>query len=92
VSATGSSDDPPGFLSSCVGPYGGRLLPVCCPRRASRATFSWGESPWQASEYIGSYGTDRNSDRAALRSGASSSLSGNSGPEVHGGVATVDQG
>jgi hypothetical protein len=26
-----SFDDPPRFLSGCVGPYGGRLLPVCCP-------------------------------------------------------------
>ena len=28
-------DDPPRFLSGCVGPYGGRLLPVCCPDAAT---------------------------------------------------------
>jgi hypothetical protein len=28
-------DDPPRFLSGCVGAYGGQLLPVCCPDAAS---------------------------------------------------------
>jgi hypothetical protein len=28
-------NDPPRFLSGCVGPYGDRLLPVCCPNAAS---------------------------------------------------------
>jgi hypothetical protein len=30
VYGPGSFDDPPRFLSGCAGPYGGRLLPVCC--------------------------------------------------------------
>jgi hypothetical protein len=25
------TDDPPQFSNGCVGPYGGRLLPICCP-------------------------------------------------------------
>jgi hypothetical protein len=31
VSEPESSHDLPRFLSACVGPHGGRLLPVCCP-------------------------------------------------------------
>jgi hypothetical protein len=31
VSAPERSDDLPQFFNGRVGPYGGRLLPVCCP-------------------------------------------------------------
>jgi hypothetical protein len=41
--APGPSDDPLRFSSGRVGPYAGRLLPVCCPMRAlTSRTRIWG--------------------------------------------------
>jgi hypothetical protein len=35
VSVAEPSNDPSRFSKGCVDPYGGRLLPICCPDAAS---------------------------------------------------------